>query len=411
MKILIINYKNLILGGIEHYLLYLIQNCLQKKFRIIWLTTDSPIVDNSFAKFVPRLEKVVVKRFGLKRFYKTPKIQINNDDEVIFISFSTYDFIFSERVCRKNKINAKLFYILPHFKGVNYYYEDCLKFGSVMYKIVVNHSKKFFNKLINNNSLFCFADKQVESINTRYDLNLSVEKIKIPPFEPVKNFDLPLVRCRFRSKPFTIISVGRFEFPHKGYLIGLIDAVATLIIDNYDINLKIVGHGPDKEKIMEKINSFPEYIKKHFIVLSPVSPLEIADVMNDVHMSISLAGAVSQAARNFLISVPVRHWSYSCECYGFLPESKANILSIEKGIDVKDIIKQVYKMDEASFILYSRKSYETFNLDIDQDFILNQKNVSLFRYNLIERISNSVFNSGVRLATFFSRKILKKYVY
>ena len=63
----------------------------------------------------------------------------------------------------------------------------------------------------------------------KYNLSFTdVKGIIVPPVNGPSGYDLAALEERVKREVFNIISVTRFDFPHKQFLLGLVDAYALL---------------------------------------------------------------------------------------------------------------------------------------------------------------------------------------
>ena len=188
--------------------------------------------------------------------------------------------------------------------------------------------------------------------------------VMVPPLDS-GNVSFDRKRCMelATSGRFNILTVSRFEFPHKGYVLGLIKAYAELKNKYPHIELTIVGYGVDESKVHEALNSLSENYKKDVHFIGKVHPEKLVDYYNDANINISVAGCCSQGAKNGTLSIPARHYDYNCEVYGFLPESKPFVVSEKKGEPVIDYIEQVINMSPDEYCKKCEMAFHSFRSD------------------------------------------------
>ena len=213
---------------------------------------------------------------------------------------------------------------------------DCIRYFTVVHK---NEMTKRYNYVVHNENKQ-FVPKRME---------------QAIPFDEKRCIEL-----HQRSK-FNILSVSRLEFPHKGFVIGLIKVYGILKQRYPNIRLTIVGYGDGLNMVQEEIKKLDFASQKDINVVGKVAPDDLLLYYNDANVCVSLAGCFSIGARNGTLSLPVRHYTYDCETYGFLPESKRHRLSVEPGQPIIDYLEKIINMDMETYVSMCRKCYESYN--------------------------------------------------
>ena len=145
-------------------------------------------------------------------------------------------------------------------------------------------------------------------------------------------------------------------------------------------------------------------------MLGFIKPDDLAYYFDRAHINISVAGGMTEGAKNGVISIPTRHYSYACEVYGFLPESIERNLSDEPGQSVVPFIESVINMSNQDYVKYAKLSYDAVisridNISIDPDYIFKQAKLSKsFKCNNFQ-IMGVFFDYYLRKIRFISGKI------
>ena len=349
-KKIIFIWSNLEIGGIECWLIKQLKKAKELGYDIIWIVNGQGNEFVGWRDFIKNnINKIYVWRFNAKFLYKT--------DDVLALSFgfSDYGYLLRQKsisICR----SFKVFYLLPHFKDWLYYPEEIIPRPFVNY--AKSKIRKVYYEADNLNQLLFFGKKHAKELYDRYGIAISdVNKKLVHEIESNSEFDIEKAKCRAARKCFTIITCGRFDFPHKAYILGLISAYEILKKEFKDIRLIIVGYGLGQSKIENKISNMDEECKKDIILTGAVSPDVLIKYFDESHVNISVAGAVKAGAITGLVSIPARHYSETCEVYGFLPESKQYTLSDVPGEDVKKYIRYLINVDEYKYIDLCKKSF------------------------------------------------------
>lgn len=378
-KTLIVNYFGLRSGGIEKFICRLIRYSLKQGHRVIWFTSQwhfesaeqRDVADN------PNVEKVFFRSGREKLFCKAPKLNLNPNEDVIMISFIPEDYIWAEQF--REKYQCKSFYhhlILMNFFGWLTYPEDEFKT-----KRIIEKRRKFSNKIAHqldeNNNIRAFDEKQLGAYKERYNLNVEVSSknlLKAFPVEDAFTESELWGKAKNRNDEFVIATCARFQFPHKGYMLGLLDVFKELKVKYPKIKLVIIGDG-EREKFDERFNTLPEEVKKDITLTGALPFTELNETYKKCHMCIGLAGAISTAASLGLPSLVTRHDTLECETYGFYQDVDS-VLKSDPGIDIMPFIEEVIECSDEEYVnlgLRGIKAYEK-NTAINPDYILGEIN-------------------------------------
>lgn len=348
-------YADLFAGGIQTYLLEasLGQKALNNE--IVWL------LQGNKASYSEGLSDFVSDIIVLKRNQQINGIRqiINNHDRVVIITFS---YVASERirmiVSRLDHKDAKVIYIIPHISG-RYFYPD-LNFKSPSIKKLINRSlKKVFECYITDNDLYYFSKEHQTSFENHYNLRMpEYDNYIAPSVRNIPLLDVDIIKKRYNREVFQIVTMSRFEFPHKGYVLGLIDITPQIqeMIPNY--RLTIIGTGNDLGQVKKHIDILPDESKSKIEVVGDVSYFQIKDYFENANMAICLAGAVYDAAKYSVPTLIARHYCNDCEVYGFYSSNQPNGIYLEPGNSPLEYIKSIWTMTLTEYIQICKDSHK-----------------------------------------------------
>ena len=142
------------------------------------------------------------------------------------------------------------------------------------------------------------------------------------------------------------------------------------------------------KKVLEKQS---EQVKKSIHLVGKIKYSDLKKYFKNANLNIGVASTISDGASTSLISIPVRHYSYNCEGYGFLPESLKFTTSTLPGISIDVFIEKVLNMTLDEYLFFSKKSHECFYIDaeeIDSRYyrelnnqnVQNRSTISIFIY-------------------------------
>lgn len=383
--VIILMNGNLSTGGIETYYYNLARyasNCGSKI--ILWINKKG-IISENYMSILQDKNIMILKGYGLFSLHKIKAIiKDNKVRSVRIISCDMFRYDISElikRIFKKKSVHTFLF--IPHFLGKGRFFEEGYS-GPKKQKILL-FTKRIISKMFDNGNLLFFDKKHIEVINEKYGLNIDVSnKYIVPLSEDIKNrsFDKEQREKIWEDKNFKIISISRFEFPHKGYIIGLIRAYALLKNKYSGLKLDIVGYGEGLHEIKNEIKKLSISAQKDLNLLGEKNINELEKIIMNYNLNISLAGCYNIGASRGVLSIPARHYSYTCEVYGFSPEANEFSLSSECGEKVEKYIELAINMPKETYIDYCKRSFESiFQQSIDRNNyfdIMNKYNLSTF---------------------------------
>lgn len=390
MNVLIINHPTLEIGGIENYCHQCIKDALRRKYRVIWIHYDPIVIDDIYKDVLDDIEKVAVpKHFHRNRTLS--KLRFSAEDHITIVSFIPLNHFFALKIKKRfEQFDVTALYIVANTKGKAYYNEE--NYFRPLKGILFSVLKSIHCQWIENNYIRFFTGLQLDAFIRHYgiDVKNKAELISVPfaPYDPIDENNL---LNRSERKVFNLVTVSRFDFPHKQYLLGLIDDYAELKEKYPQLKLTIIGYGNDEHIVTDKIESLPETAKRDVYCAGKCSTEKIDEIMKAMHLNISVAGSVACGARNGVLSIPARNFcGEKCEVYGFLPQSFNMETSIEPGERAIGYIEKVINMENNEFIAKSKASYEAYNnRDFNPNWLYEQKNRGTVRCGIGIR---TVFN-------------------
>lgn len=356
----VIMYQNMLIGGIEQWLIRQIEIAKEQHMRIIWLNVGKGKIFDGWSDLIRTSVEIVPIKMGGRGLCNFPEGLFSENERVTSVCFGLIEYACLHKMKSVfPNLEIDCFNIIPHFCMPIYYPEEYFK--TAYAKHIKSKAAEIYKEGLDRNEILFFSQRHFDEIRNRYGLSLpDSEKYRLPPTEETRPFLETLAEKRAKRDPFKIISCGRIDFPHKGYMMGLVDAYGELKKKYPDILLDFIGYGPSENELRCKIQKLPPDIAADIRILGAIAPDKLDDYFDSAHVNISVAGGVSAGAKSGLVSIPARHYDYSCEVYGFLPSSKENILSDKAGDPVLPYIEQLITMDAQSYIELCRASYDTY---------------------------------------------------
>lgn len=361
------------IGGVQQNFVELMRYAVQQGHRVIWLYTKPMRIADAYKDLLPHIEAIS---------YSPQKTHINMDPNLKLDEDEIVKWI----TARPSDMHRSLLYAYGHdFKNITPLYVVSNTKGR--YNYIENYYWGLFKSVVFKKYRDIVSDWNKYNLIRYFDINHYYTYSKIYGIQqPEPNslawkamFGLPALdtaalKERINRNEFNIISVTRFDFPHKQYLLGLIRDFAILKKKYPHIKLHIVGYGQHENIVKELIYSLPLNIKNGIILYGQMSREEISCIMKKMHLNISVAACVGLGAREGVLSIPARNFCKNeCEVYGYLPDSKNKTVSTEPGQRALPVIEEVIKMSKEEYKQKCLDSYLAYEpKEIDPDYMLKQ---------------------------------------
>lgn len=359
-KILVFFRNQLAVGGVETYM-YEQAKCLrQQGWTIVWVRKHPWAKLDSALADVFGEENAVVwnRRIPVDKM----KTLAGEDALIKVVAFNMFQMAQAEIF--KSKFSGgdvSTFLFMPHYKGEAIFFEE--NHSGARAEAVRQRMAEIYRKLHKQNNLRYFNIKQMET--TQENCGFTIEDsnaVFVPPRQTdASQWDEARCRRLAGRERFNLLTVSRFDFPHKAYILGLIQAYGRLKPRYPRLELTVVGYGREQARVEEAIGALPEEIRRDVHMMGKASPEELNGYYQDANLNISVAGSCSQGARIGCLSIPARHYDESCQVYGFFPESRMKTVSEEPGEPVEPYIEAVLNMTEEAYVKKCRDAFDTFH--------------------------------------------------
>ncbi|TGY42350.1 hypothetical protein E5347_09015 [Clostridium sartagoforme] len=370
--------KSMGIGGIETYIFRTVKKLRKDGNRIIWVFPDGGYIDDGFrSEFFNNDVEII--RVNLDKINWIDNLNINFEEfeEVIALAFNIYDFAFLEMIKSKYKnTDIDSFFWVPHFEGKSIFIEE---FAPKIVRPILNkYIRKIIISMEDNNNIIYVNQSHLDAFKNKYKYNIINEnsKLLLTSNREVPEYDADLINRRSERNKFNIITISRFSFPHKAYILGLIRSYGVLKKSYNQLKLTIIGYGEHENILKNEISKLSEEAKQDLHLVGKVHYTDLNKYFKDANLNIGVGSTIIDGALTGLISIPVRHYTEECEGYGYLPLNKKYLTSIEKGEPIEKYIEEVINMDKSEYQYLSLKSYETYSKQEDStNVLMSMKNV------------------------------------
>lgn len=354
---LVVNYIGMQFGGVETAFAELMLYALSQGFRVIWLTTPNGVQSAAHREIADcaEIEKIFTRSSAHSAYTAAFRCE---GERVVAVSCEPLSFARAESLRgRLGERSFEHYLIMPNFRGKIYFPEQL--FGGPAKAYCRRVMRRFAHRLNETGCLRGFALQHLEAYERNYGIAVEDKPQKIlgglRRTEPPERAFL-MNKAGQRSRCFEIVACSRFDFPHKGFLLGLTDAYADLKPTFPQMKLTVVGYGAGEAQLREKIAALPAETARD-IELTGALPLdEVKRRFKGAHLNIGVAGALLDGAACGVPSLVARHFSDSCETYGFLSDVPERLRD-DPGEDIRPYIRAAVTMTDDAYAAQAKKDF------------------------------------------------------
>ena len=399
-KTLIVMHSTMAIGGVQQNFVDLMRYAVSQGHRVIWLYAAPMRIADAYKDILSGIEAIEYT-LDYTNTVLTPKLHLEKDETVKWLTSIPSDMhrvilYASQSVCK----NITPLYVISNTKGRYNYIENY--YWGPFKKVVYKRYQDIVQKWHECGLIRYFDIKHFDTYKSVYGIDYDKPMDLVWKYMyPLPPLDESALAKRVERKVFNIISVTRFDFPHKQYLLGLIKDFANLKKKYCQLQLHIVGYGQDENIVKNLIASLPTSTQSSITLYGQKSEKEIKVIMQSMHLNISVAACVGLGAMNGVLSIPARNFcGDELEVYGYLPNSRNMTVSTDPGERALKYIEDVINMLDEVYMQKCIDSYNAYEIkDVDPDFMLRQEgNTSDFSF---EKDYNRFFNLFVKTRDYF----------
>ncbi len=420
--VLLFIYDGLEIGGIETHLVSIAQECNEKKYRMIWAVSkymkgDQTLLDIMRKSQVEtlRVHKINKDRIGNCCFYDVNRFEtlsLASNEELFVISFDIQSFFLGESIKKKySKSNLvhNVFYT-PH-ESMAYRDQDILnRLGNGMiYELYHAFYKSILKKIIANDGLYFMDELHRKYLKKIYGFTLSKEHVIPLGLNSTKGYDENIARKKRKEEVFRLLSIGRVDFPHKEYILGLVDSFQKIAKEYPFTELTVIGYGKDEELLLSKINSLESEVQSRINFVGKIPLPNLPEYISKAHVCIAQGLSLQEAAKEGVVCIVAPSFSKSDQSGGYVHENEDISLAYKGNRTFYQDIKEIIDMNEENYALMCKHTFEIWlenygNNNIDNS-LLRMKNINNKRSVNIFQIGISQFIASVFL---FFKAVMKK---
>lgn len=238
----------------------------------------------------------------------------------------------------------------------------------------------FLKEHLNNGVMF--MDKETWAFfSTYYKLKEKTEKYyRVGEFIGKLETARIIENAEKRKKKFEILTISRMEIPFKGYLLGLIEEFAKLAEKNEALHLTIVGDGPDRNLIEEKLAELPLFIRKRINEVGLIPYDQLDGYYENANLYVGMGSTLIEASKKGVPCIVATAFQTKSLSAGFFDDEYDNIGGKifhldHPGVRFGELIQKTLEYNDHQYIERCLKAYDTvsklYNIDVIMKEILD----------------------------------------
>lgn len=335
------------MGGTETLILRLMEFYKDSGNRVI-LLTETAIDEGIFADTERiEFEHYIYDAQRSKFCNLGAELRFSSNEAPLVITQFMPEFLKCYTLLKKTKYNVEVRHLLYILHPHSTFY------GPKRLKIL---ARKMIISLLKNRALVFMDETCIEECVKYYRLPVSMNY-------PI--FRLPIfikedTHSKTKNEVFNILSICRYEFPFKGYLLGLIKTFDILHKKYENISLTIIGYGPGSFEVDALIQSLPQAVKEKLTLLKKVQYNQIHTYIKACDVYVGMGTTVLDAANLNKIVITAVAYQKADLAVGFFHENYKTIGEVYQHNNsypvFKDLIESVINSDNEQFNKMSNMS-------------------------------------------------------
>jgi len=214
----------------------------------------------------------------------------------------------------------------------------------------------------------------------REGLKIFNKKLDSSIFPLPFSFGINVAIQEHNSSPPEILRMGtmsRYEFPFKGYILGLIDFF-SVFTSQVNSELVICGFGESRQQIIDKIDSMPIAVKNKIKLLDTVQYSQLNEFFNQLDVFFGMGTTLIDATKYNVIAIPVVPHTYDFISDGFFSSHPDVLLADkEKAVDINTLLLEVKGYSDQEYLDHAKLQYdlvkEIYDINRFMEFVIGKE--------------------------------------
>ncbi len=402
IKTIVFFQNKMVMGGAESLILRLTKWYSTHYYNIILLTID-PVADDTILHDVnPNI-----------LYYYDPKSKefvsqcnrkllcFNRDEKILVFTEQIYSFIQIMQLLSKKYRNYQIYYKLYVVHP----------YGILVGRKIAWLMKPLIKRLVDEQIIVFMDEETRDTYKSYYRLNCKGEILRLPLFINEEIFSKP------KNKVVNILTICRFDFPFKGYVLGLINSCEKIFIKNHEFRLTIIGYGNGLDRINSKIESLPSELQNRINIIDKLPYSEIDTYIDICDIFVGMGTTMLDAANRNKISIIPVAYQESDYAIGYFhdhynPKFIFDKSQVNSYNHFHDLIIDIISYEDNVFIRKEDLSKEVLKEHYDINKIAPQFITHLSKLSVKDRIIINVSIIITKIANIIiDRYLIKHYIY
>lgn len=370
-------FNDFILGGIESYYMRMFEWGKKRNYECVLALPRGKKIHDEWEKDIERLG--VIEAFYNKSVFSTclkdhnnEPIIWNKEDENVFITADIHSYLKMKYIKSKNSLNKSkvILYILHPF----FCRSSKKKWVNIPYNFII---KQLFNGGI------AFMDEETASYCEEfYNIKgLQNKIVRLGIF--VKDWtEIELSKKIASRDKFTILTICRMDFPFKGYVCGLVKIYSILKERYPQIELLIIGDGPDKSVLLEEIEPLDDRKKKDIHLIGEVAYDKLQQYFAKASVYVGMGTTLLDASNEGVISIVSTAYKMEAVTPGLFSQFYNNLSGCESQSNqslksMEEVLRFIVELNSQEYIDLSKIAHDTvlnyYDIDKSMEQILSME--------------------------------------
>ena len=221
-----------------------------------------------------------------------------------------------------------------------------------------------------------------------------------------------MIKSKVTRSPFVILSIGRFDFPFKAYVFGVVDYFHKMQKEHKDVRLKIIGYGPGEQLLADVISNFPLTTTKNIEIIGKIAYHKLPLYFKEANVFIGVGTSLLDAANYGIPSIIGVPYQYKSLSNGFFHEHPTVLGEVDqKGIstldaDLKKLMIIGNEEYEEACALTHKALCQNYDVNAVMPKLLGTKNINR-KQSTIAKTQMNTMSFFAPLVTFCTLLVIK----
>ena len=406
MPTIVFYQDSYIVGGSETLILRLAKQLISNGFRTIILSKET-ICDETISRQIFSLKNSEYYQFDntSKQFLSSSGAALCFTEEKVIVYVRSLISLINaccllDSYKFKSKIVFRTYIIHPHFSWTNE------KMADFIYR-------PWVRRMVKRHQMFFMDEITREEYIKHYNEDSYVSEKALIKRLPIIINDS--IKFKEKKHNMSILTACRMDFPFKGYVIGLVQDFYRLLKKYNNIELCIIGDGPNKEELKKVVSSLPKVVQNKITLISNVSYDKLLSYINCADILIGMGTTVLDAVNINTISLVAVPYQMENLASSFFDDDFKNVGDPydenKRYLTFYNEIEKIILMSNSDFIakqkVGKRLLSEHYNIDT---FIDELTRDDIPPFSDFDYLFSKVLNNYMRIILYV-KKVVKKIIY